>query len=198
MTLKIAFLIYDTAAELDIVGPWDVFAASKFLNKGGLETYTVAITEEPVTCSGGLRMIPSYSIKNAPRPDILVVPGTVDPLPMTKNAEIMNWIADMDSTTQWTVGVCTGSILLVGAGVAKDKRVNTHWSYVDMLKNSKDVTVVDKARYVRDGKLVTSAGVTAGIDLALWLTGQLFGPEHARAAQHLLEYYPAPPYAADV
>jgi transcriptional regulator GlxA family with amidase domain len=94
--------------------------------------------------------------------------------------------------------VCTGSLLLHEAGPARGKRVTTHWSYIEPLRERGDIEVLDGPRYVRDGNLVTSAGVSAGIDMALWLVGQLFDIERARAVQRMMQYDPAPPYAADV
>jgi transcriptional regulator GlxA family with amidase domain len=94
--------------------------------------------------------------------------------------------------------VCTGAFVLHGAGFLKGKRATTHWSVLDMLRETGDVTVLEKTRYVRDGNVVTAAGVSAGIDMALWLVGQLHGAPFARGVQHFIEYDPAPPYAAEV
>ena len=94
--------------------------------------------------------------------------------------------------------VCTGSLLLHEAGFAKGRRVTTHWGFVETLRRRGDVTVLDDVRYVRDGNVVTAAGVSAGIDMALWLVGQLRTPELARKVQRYIQYDPAPPYTADV
>ncbi len=94
--------------------------------------------------------------------------------------------------------VCTGSLLLVAAGPAKGKRVTTHWNFVETLRGRNEATVLAGPRYVRDGNLVTAAGVSAGIDMALWLVGQLYDPVFARKVQHQMEYNPAPPYSAEV
>ena len=93
--------------------------------------------------------------------------------------------------------VCTGSLLLTEAGPAAGRRVTTHWGFVDQLTARGKATVLQNVRYVREGNVVTAAGVSAGIDMALWLTGQMHGVAHARATQRLMEYDPAPPYAAD-
>jgi len=198
MALKTAFLIFDGAAELDIVAPWEVFDGSKWCGHSEDSTYTVALTDNPVTCLGGLKIIPDFSVANAPSPDILVVPGTADTSPLTSDGELLNWILETSKRCTWTVGICTGTVILAAAGVANGKRVTTHWDAIDSLRTRKDVTVLEKVRYVRDGNLLTSAGVSAGLDMALWLVGQIYGASHAREVQHLLEYYPAPPYAAEV
>jgi transcriptional regulator GlxA family with amidase domain len=92
--------------------------------------------------------------------------------------------------------VCTGAFLLHRAGPAAGKRTTTHWASIDRLRDEGNVTVHERVRYVRDGNLVTSAGVAAGIDMALWIVGQIYGVEHARVTQYAMEYEPAPPYAA--
>jgi len=194
MTFKIAFLIYDGVAELDFVGPKDVFFASKYLARQDDMLYTVAASKEPVTCLGGLRVIPDHDFISAPLPDILVVPGAVDPSPQAADRQLLDWIVKADRQSTWTTGVCSGALILIAAGPAKGHKVTSHWSVLDALRAQDQAMVVENARYIVDGKLVTSAGVSAGIDMALWLTGQLRGPEHAREVQRLLEYYPDPPY----
>jgi transcriptional regulator GlxA family with amidase domain len=94
--------------------------------------------------------------------------------------------------------VCTGAFLLRGAGLLTDRRATTHWASIDRLRQTGDVDVLDDVRYVRDGNTVTAAGVSAGIDMSLWVVGQLYGPAHARLVQRMMEYDPAPPYAAEV
>ena len=95
--------------------------------------------------------------------------------------------------------VCTGSLLLTAAGPARGKRVTTHWSFIETLRSRGEAAeVVEQVRFVRDGNIVSAAGVSAGIDMALWLIGQLESPAFARQIQHYIEYYPAPPYTAEV
>lgn len=194
MAYKIAFLIYDNVAELDFVGPKDVFFASKYLSQQDDTLYTVAASKEPVTCLGGLRVIPDHDFSSAPLPDILVVPGTADPSPQVSDCQLLDWIVKADQQSTWTTGVCTGTVILIAAGPAKSRKVTSHWSVIETLRSQNQALIIDNERYVADGKLVTSAGVSAGIDMALWLAGQLRGPEHAREVQRLLEYYPAPPF----
>ena len=104
----------------------------------------------------------------------------------------------MSAGCEWTTSVCTGSLLLVAAGPAKGKRVTSHWSFIDAMKKRGDSEVLEAVRYVRDGNVVTSAGVSAGIDMALWLTGQMYEPAFARQVQRYMEYDQAPPYTAEV
>lgn len=194
MAYKIAFLIYDGVVELDFLGPQGVLFASKYLSQQDDSLYTVAPSKEPVTCIGGLKVIPDYDFVSAPLPDILVVPGTADPTPQVGNRQLLDWVNKAAGHSTWTTGVCSGTAILIAAGPAKGRKVTTHWDAIDALRAQNQAIVLDGKRYVADGKLLTSAGVCAGIDMALWLAGQLRGPEHAREVQRLLDYYPEPPY----
>ena len=194
MGFKIAFLIYNGVAELDFVGPKDVFFASSWLAKRKDELYLVAPSKDPVTCLGGLRVLPDYDFASAPLPNLLVVPGTAEPTPQIDNPELLAWVDKASRNCAWTTSVCTGAAILLAAGPAKGHRITSHSMAIEPLRARNEATVLDHVRYVVDGQLVTSAGVSAGIDMALWLVGQLHGADHARAVQQVLEYYPEPPY----
>lgn len=194
MSVKIAFLIYNGVAELDFVGPRGVYFASNWLRKGQDHLYLVASSMEPITTLEGMKVPPDYDFQSAPLPDILVVPGSADPAPQLDHPELLAWVEKSSRRCTWTTSVCTGAAILLAAGPAKGRRITSHWMMRDALRAQHDVTVIDNVRYVADGHLVTSAGVSAGIDMALWVVGQILGPEHAREVQHALEYYPEPPY----
>lgn len=194
MAFKIAFLLYNGVAELDFVGPKDVFFASNWLAKRNDELYLVAPSKDPVTCLGGLRVLPDHDFISAPLPDLLVVPGTAEPTPQIDNVELLAWVEKAGKHCTWTTSVCTGASILLAAGPAKGRRITSHSMAIEPLRARKEATVLDHVRYVADGQLVTSAGVSAGIDMALWLVGQMHGVDHARAVQQVLEYYPEPPY----
>ena len=194
MRLKIAFLVYDGVAELDFVGPRGVFFASNWLRKEQDHLYLVASSLKSITTLEGMRVPPDYDFDGAPLPHILVVPGSADPAPQLDHPELLAWVEEASRHCTWTTSVCTGAAILLAAGPAKGRRITSHWMMRDALRAQKEVTVVDHVRYVADGRLVTSAGVSAGIDMALWVVGQIRGPEHAREVQHALEYYPEPPY----
>jgi transcriptional regulator GlxA family with amidase domain len=129
----------------------------------------------------------------AGRPDVIVVPGgqgTRNPAPA-----IVPWIAEVDRTTTWTTSVCTGSFLLAAAGVTAGKRVTTYHTEIESLAARGDTgPVLADERWVHDGKVVTAAGVSAGIDMSLWLLGELRSPEFSRQVRDWIEYDPAPPY----
>ena len=197
MAFKIAFLIYNGVAELDFVGPKDVFFASSWLAKRNDHLYLVAPSKAPVTCLGGLRVLPDHDFTSAPLPDLLVVPGTAEPTPQIDNPELLAWVDKASRNCVWTTSVCTGAAILLAAGPAKGHKITSHAMAIAPLRARNDATVLDHVRYVADRNIVTSAGVSAGIDMALWLVGRIHGADHARSVQQVLEYYPEPPYALE-
>ncbi|NDZ77846.1 DJ-1/PfpI family protein [Streptomyces sp. SID10853] len=190
-------LIFDGAEELDFAGPWEVFTASSML-RDQADT-AVLIAEQPgaVRCNKGMRVLPDHTLEDHPALDVLLVPGGNGTRREVSNPVLMEWIRETAATTSWTTAVCTGALLLHEAGPARGRRVATHCLFEDTLEARGDITVVRDARYVVDGSLVTSQGVSAGIDMALWLVGRLHGRDHARAVRRYIQYEPAPPYLAD-
>lgn len=197
MAITTGILIFDEAEELDFVGPWEVFTnAAKFNDDN--RVVTIAEEQRPIICAKGLRVLPDHTFADAPRLDVVLVPGGMGTRREVDNPTLIAWLRDVGRHCTWVTSVCTGALLLHEAGFATGKRVTTHWSFVETLRSRPDVTVLTGTRYVRDGNLVTSAGVSAGIDMALWLVGQLHGVDCARMVQRGIEYDPAPPYTADV
>tara|TARA_R110000868_G_scaffold13397_10_gene62590 strand:- start:2937 stop:3557 length:621 start_codon:yes stop_codon:yes gene_type:complete len=200
----IGILIFDDAEELDFVGPYEVFTMSNemFGHTGQPKPDKVILISEtgaPVTCAKGMRVEAHCSIADAPKLDVLLIPGGQGTRREALNKPLLDWVAKVAATCEWVTSVCTGSLVLAAAGPAKGKRVTTHWAFIETLRNMGLASeVLEKVRYVRDGNLVTSAGVSAGIDMALWLTGQMHSEDHARLTQHGMQYDPAPPYAAAV
>ncbi|RKT55167.1 DJ-1/PfpI family protein [Saccharothrix australiensis] len=191
-------LVFDGAEELDFAGPWEVFTASSMIRDDADTAVLVAERPDPVRCAKGMRVVPDHTLDEHPDLDVVLVPGgwgarTTQP----GNPAVTGWIARTAESASWVLGVCTGAFLLHAAGPARGRRVATHWKYEDALAALGDVTVVRDARYVVDGSLVTSQGVSAGIDSALWLVGRLHGRDHARAVRRYIQYEPAPPYLAD-
>ncbi len=191
-------LIFDQAEELDFAGPWEVFTVSAQLREGGDTAVLIAENPGPVRCAKGMRVLPDHTLGDHPPLDVLLVPGgrgtrTVE----ADHPDVVAWIAKTGAQANWVTSVCTGTFLLHAAGLARGRRVATHWSREDDLEARGDVTVVRDARYVVDGGLLTSQGISAGIDSALWLVGRLHGREHARAVRRVMQYDPAPPYLAD-
>ena len=114
-----------------------------------------------------------------------------------ENPVVLGWVRDVATRVDWVTSVCTGAMLLHAAGPGRGRRVATDWEAEDLLEARGDVTVVRDARYVVDGNVVTSQGVSAGIDMALWLIGRLHGRDHSRFVRRKIQYEPAPPYMAD-
>jgi transcriptional regulator GlxA family with amidase domain len=194
---NIGMLIFDDVEELDFVGPWEVLGYANQLS-GRDRLLTLAESPRAVRCAKGLGILPDAVIGDAPPLDVILVPGGKGTRREVGNAPLMAWLRDVAKAATWVTSVCTGSLLLHEAGPARGKRVTTHWSFVEGLRARGDVTVVGDMRWVRDGNLVTAAGVSAGIDMALWLVGQRDGIPLARQVQRGIQYEPAPPYAADV
>jgi transcriptional regulator GlxA family with amidase domain len=203
--MNIAILIFDGAEELDFVGPWEVFTvAAKSLEHRGraAEKPNVFLVSERgglVTCAKGMRVEAHHSFATAPQADVILVPGGIGTRREVTNSAVMSWIAAQAVTATWTTSVCTGSLLLVGAGPAEGRAVTTHWAAMDEIQQKlaelgKTAVFVRARRWVVDGTLITAAGVSAGIDMALWLVGQLYGEDIGRAATRIMEYDPAPPY----
>ncbi|MFE7899400.1 DJ-1/PfpI family protein [Streptomyces sp. NPDC057424] len=191
-------LVFEDAEELDFVGPWEVFTVSARLRDSADTAVLVAEHPGPVRCNKGLRVLPDHTLDDHPPLDVLHVPGGLGAREVQlHNPVVTDWIGTTAEQAAWVHGVCTGTFLLHAAGPARGRRVATHWSQEDTLEARGDVTVVRDARFVVDGRLVTSQGVSAGIDSALWLVGRLHGREHARAVRRCIQYDPAPPYLAD-
>jgi transcriptional regulator GlxA family with amidase domain len=193
----IGIVIFDGAEELDFVGPWEVFTMATRELPAQARVVTIAERAEPVRCAKGLRVIPDHSFADAPELDVVLVPGGEGTRREAENPVMLDWLRKVGERCSWVTSVCTGSYVLARAGFAEGRRITTHWAFVPALRErAPGATVLEKVRYVRDGNLVTAAGVSAGIDMALWLTGQLWGVEHARKTQLFMEYDPAPPYSA--
>jgi transcriptional regulator GlxA family with amidase domain len=197
MGITTGILLFDDAEELDFAGPWEVFTMAARKQQGD-RVVTIAQQPGPVRCAKGLRVIPDHAFSDAPELDVVVVPGGQGTRREVDNPVLLEWLRKTAARCRFTTSVCTGSLLLLGAGLAAGKRITTHWAFLDALRERGGATVVGDVRYVRDGNLVTAAGVSAGIDMSLWLVGQLYDVPHARNVQRLMQYDPAPPYAADV
>jgi len=201
VTLKIGILVFDDAEELDFVGPWEVFTMANEMaklagNPVPHDVFLIAGREGPIRCAKGMRVLPDTTTAKCQSLDVLLVPGGQGTRREVGNASLLEWITSVSRDAKWITSVCTGAMLLTAAGPAKGKRVTTHWAFVETLRARNEAAdVLTNTRYVRDGNVVTAAGVSAGIDMALWLTGEWHGPEFARLVQRGMEYDPAPPYA---
>jgi len=194
----IGLLIFDGAEELDFVGPWEVFTMAAKV-RDDIRVVTIAERAGPVACAKGMRVLPDHTLADAPQLDVVMVPGGIGTRREVDNPVVIDWLRRIAPGLRWVTSVCTGALLLCEAGLGRGRRVTTHWAFIeDLRKRYPDVEVLADVRYVRDENVCTAAGVSAGIDLALWLTGQIWGIDTARKTQRAMEYDPAPPYAAEV
>jgi transcriptional regulator GlxA family with amidase domain len=198
MAITTGILIFPDAEELDFVGPWEVFTMARMGGHEDDRVVTIAERAEPVRAAKGMRVIPDHTFADAPRLDVLVVPGGQGTRTEVDNPVLLDWLRKAAEPCTWVTSVCTGSLILHGAGLARGKRVTTHWAFAKTLRERGEIEVLEGPRFVRDGNLVTAAGVSAGIDMALWVLGQIYGPQYARGVQRFMEYDPAPPYSAEV
>jgi transcriptional regulator GlxA family with amidase domain len=186
--MEIAILIYDKLAALDAVGPYEVMR-----NVPGWDVRFVAKEKgDTRTEDGSLGLVADYSLGEVGTPDLVLVPGGKGSRPLMHDEELLQWLRDVDRTTKWTTSVCTGSLLLGAAGLLEGKRATGNWLVLDALRRFGADPV--GGRWVEDGKIVTAAGVTAGIDMALHLVALEAGPEVAQAVQLGIEYDPDPPF----
>jgi transcriptional regulator GlxA family with amidase domain len=195
MPFTTGVLLFDVAEELDFVGPWEVFTMAR---TEGDRVVTIAEEDRPALAANGLRVLPDHTLADAPPLDVLVIPGGMGTREQVNNGPLIDWVKSAAANATWVTSVCTGALVLHAAGLLAGRRATTHWAALDLLRDRGDVTVLENTRYVRDGNVVTAAGVSAGIDMALWVVGQMYGVDHARAVQRFMEYDPAPPYAAEV
>jgi transcriptional regulator GlxA family with amidase domain len=135
----------------------------------------------------------THSFDETPSPDIILVPGGPSTMEHARDERVLDWVRRADSTSTWTTSVCSGSVILAAAGLLNGRRATSHWLALPMLK-AFGVTPVGDERIVTEGKLVTAAGVSAGLDMAMWLAGQIVGEAKAKAIQLAIEYDPRPPF----
>lgn len=185
--LEIVLLLYPGMTALDLVGPHEVLSRLP-----GARIRRVAAVAGPIETDSGLVLHAEQALGEVERADILFVPGASDAWPVTRSAATLDWLRRIDETTSWTVSVCTGALILGAAGLLTGHRATTFWSEHDTLRDF-GATPVDE-RVVVSGKVITGAGVSAGIDLALALADRVAGRLVAQGLQLGIEYDPAPPF----
>jgi putative intracellular protease/amidase len=186
----IAIPIYDRFTALDAVGPYEVLSRVP-----GAEVAFVAEEPGPVrTDTRALALVADRALSEVDACDIVVVPGGPGTRAMLEPNPLHDWLRAVDATTQWTTSVCTGALLLGAAGLLDGLEATTHWTALDLLAGLGARPT--EGRFVPQGKIVTAAGVSAGIDMALWLAAQVAGDDVAKAIQLGLEYQPEPPFSS--
>ena len=188
--MQIAILLFDRFTTLDAVGPYEVLSRLP-----DAEVVLVAEQAGPVTNDvGSLSITATATLDEVPSPDLVLVPGGPGQAELMSDGPVHRWLRAADRTTTWTTSVCTGSLILAAAGLLAGRRATTHWLAVDQLP-ALGAVVADQ-RVVFDGKYVTAAGVSSGIDMALTLAGRIAGDDVAQLVQLGIEYDPEPPYRA--
>ncbi len=188
--LQIAMLLFDDVDAQDVVGPYEVL---RWLP--GAEVAFVAATPGAKRSErGGLALVAERALSELPRPEIVLVPGGPGEAAVREDHAVLDWLAAAHEHTRYTVSVCTGALVLGAAGLLRGKHATTHWTALGELAAFGATAV--RERYVFDGKLVSSAGVSAGIDMALALAARVAGEQAAQAIQLGIEYDPAPPFDA--
>jgi len=186
--MNIVILLYKGFTALDVIGPYEVLtrlpnAEVKFAAKesGIIESEYAA-----------MKMVATHTLAEIEQADILMIPGSTTAfLQVAKDAETLEHIRRIDSTTQWTISVCSGAVILAAAGLLKGRKATSHWGVLNMLEKFGAIPISE--RYIQQGKIITAAGVSAGIDMALYLTKEIEGEAYAKMVQLVVEYYPQPP-----
>ena len=187
--MKIAILVYNGMTMLDAIGPYEVLS-----NLPNTEIFFVAKRKGDIKADTGFLTIKAkYNFKEVTEADILIIPGaSISFIDVLKDEKTLNWIKQIDATTQLTTSVCSGSILLAKTGLLDGLHATSHWKTLPLLKEYNAIFKTD--RIVRDGKYITSAGVSAGIDMAFMICDELVGEDQTRAIQLVIEYDPKPIY----
>ena len=191
---SVGILIFDEVEVLDFCGPFEVFSVARPEGVDDdtarlFQVFTVAERDETVACRGGLLVKPHHTFENAPQFDVIVVPGGRGTRRERHNQKLLAWIEAQDARTEFTLSVCTGAFLLAEKGLLDGKRATTHWGSIDFMRETyPQVAMLENTRFVDEGRIVTSAGVSAGIDMSLHVVAKLHGQNTAEWTAQRMEY----------
>jgi transcriptional regulator GlxA family with amidase domain len=186
--MDIAILLFDRLTALDAVGPYEVLSRLPDAHV----TFVATEAGPKRTDTGALALVADAALAEVPHPDLVLVPGGPGQAEAEKDDAVLEWLREAHETTTWTTSVCTGSLVLGAAGLLQGKRATTYWLALDAL--TQHGAIPTNERVVIDGKVVTAAGVSSGIDMALTLAGKIGGEDLAKMLQLGIEYDPQPPY----
>ncbi|MGV9818272.1 DJ-1/PfpI family protein [Nocardia xishanensis] len=192
---RIGILLFPGVEELDAVGPWEILSCwTKYFPGDGFEVFTFSADGEPVECAKGMTISPQHDFGAAPGREVLVYPGGRGARALVEEPGHLAWVREQRVTTPLIASVCTGSLVLAAAGLLAGRPATTHWRSVDRLAAlDPTIEVRPSDRYVDDGDIITAAGVSAGIDMALRLVQRLAGTRRAREVRRIVQYDPEPP-----
>ena len=192
--LRVGVFVFDGAEELDVVGPYEVLAAWAAHSALRPQVVTFSVDGAGVRCAKGLSLVPDLAASDVGPLHVLVYPGGRGTRPLAADPAHLAWLRGMRATTPLLASVCTGALVLAAAGLLSGRPATTHWAAFDeLVQLEPDVLADTEARFVDDGDVVTSAGVSAGIDMALHLVARLESPDVARTVRRAIQYDPAPP-----
>jgi len=185
-----AILLFDDVEVLDFAGPFEVFSVTNELNDYSiLNVYTVAREKSPVKARNGLSVIPDYAINEAPAPAILIVPGGIGTRPVLEQYDVISWIKESANNAEKVLSVCTGALLLAKAGLLEGLKATTHHRAFEILTElAPNTEIVRDERFVDNGKVITSGGISAGIDMSLYVVELIYGKEAAQKTAAYMEY----------
>ncbi|HEY0603910.1 MAG TPA: DJ-1/PfpI family protein [Herpetosiphonaceae bacterium] len=186
---NVAILIFDEVEVLDFCGPFEVFGVTRLREEAPFNVYTVAERMEPVLARNGLSVNPRYMIDDCPSPDLLVIPGGLGARKEMHNPVVIEWIKRCADPAELVLSVCTGALLLANAGLLNGLAATTHHGAFDLLRAAAPQTEVREGeRFVDNGKVITSAGISAGIDMSLHVVARLLGEDAAMETAERMEY----------
>lgn len=195
MTRHVGIVLFPVFEELDAIGPLEVFGALSELD-ADWRVVTVAESGGVVTGAHGLKVTADHSFEDCPPLDVVLVPGGFGTRQEMSNPQMIEFVRKAGHDASYVTSVCTGALVLHKADFLAGRKATTHWGAIDLLRGMGDVEVVQE-RYVQDGNVITAAGVSAGIDMALYLVSLLKDAQTARNVQKMIEYYPKPPELAE-
>lgn len=192
---RIGILLFPQVEELDAIGPWEVLASwTRLFPDDGWSVTTLSKTGGDTECAKGLTVRAEHSYLDSPRLDVLVYPGGQGTRRQLTDEEQLDWVKDQGRRVDLLTSVCTGSLVLAAAGLLRNRPATTHWASLELLSQlDPTIEVRPDDRFVDDGDVITSAWVSAGIDMALHLVGRLAGKERAREVRRIIQYDPEPP-----
>lgn len=195
MTTRIGIFVFEGAEELDWAGPWEVLGFwAHIYPDDGIEVFTLAENEGPVTCAKGLRVLPDHTWESAPAIDVLVYPGGMGTRSHLGDETYRKWVRGLAEGGTLMTSVCTGALVLADAGLLDGRPATTYWSALGLLESlGEGIETRPNDRFVDDGDVITAAGVSAGIDMALHLVARLHSVERAKEVRRGIQYDPEPP-----
>ncbi|MBP8532583.1 DJ-1/PfpI family protein [Streptomyces sp. MK37H] len=194
-TRKIGILLFPDVEELDAIGPWEVLSYwTRNFAEDGWQVFCFSADGNPVTCAKGLTVVAHHAMADLPALDVLLHPGGQGTRPQLEDDQHLEWVRAQRRSVPLMTSVCTGSLVYAAAGLLAGRPATTHWASLDRLAElDPTIDVRPDERFVDDGDLITSAGVSAGIDMALHLVARLASPERARQVRRGIQYDPRPP-----